>query len=261
MVVDQHKNMNKGVLKHGTYEVMQELLGLDERLRPTGSKRILIDVKNMSAAARSDYYKYVLRPFNYKPANKGCKIPLIASHVGYSGIDRLEVQTKNTHLDKEDAHFRINNFLAWSINLCDEDVIEVHHSRGLIGISFDQRLLGASPVPRLVNLRLKATLRRQAMKLFASTIAQFVRIPFAYHLDEPLRIWDTLCLGTGFDGPIDPIDRYATVLQFKTFEEDLIEILAGLKKKEALWFGSYNPERLARKICFENAYEFVVKHY
>jgi hypothetical protein len=99
------------------------------------------------------------------------------------------------------------------------------------------------------------------MKLFAGTIAQFVRIPFAYHLDEPLRIWDTLCLGTGFDGPMDPIHRYATVLQFKTVEEDLIEILAGLKKEEPVWFGSHNPEELARKICFENAFEFVVKHY
>ncbi len=261
LIIDQRKNMDKGVLKQGTYEVMQELLGLDEDLQPTGSKRILIDVKNMSAAARSDYYKYVLRPFNYKPANKSCRIPLIASHVAYSGIDRLEVQIKNTYLEKEDAHFRINKFLAWSINLSDEDVIEVHHSRGLMGLSFDRRLLGADPHPRLVSLPLKGTLRRQAMKLFAGTIAQFVRIPFAYHLDEPLRIWDTLCLGTGFDGPMDPIHRYATVLQFKTVEEDLIEILADLKKEEPVWFGSHNPEELARKICFENAFEFVVKHY
>src|SRR6266850_7572723 len=171
LIVDQHKNMDKGVLKQGTYEVMQELLGLDQDLQPTGSKRILIDVKNMSAAARSDYYKYVLRPFNYKPANKFCRIPLIASHVAYSGIDRLEVQIKNTHLEKEDPHFRINKFLAWSINLSDEDVIEVHHSRGLMGLSFDRRLLGADPHPRLVSLPLRGTLRRQAMKLFAGTLA------------------------------------------------------------------------------------------
>jgi hypothetical protein len=261
VIFDQRKNMDKGVLKHGTYEVMQELLGLDENLNPTGSKRIHIDVKHMSAAARSDYYRNIVRPFNIRPANKDRKVPVIASHVGYSGIDRLEVQIKNAHLEKEDDRFRINKFLAWNINLSDEDVIEVHQSGGLIGISFDERMLGANPSSWWTNLALERMMRGQASKLFARTIGQFVRIPFAYNLDDPLRIWDSLCLGTGFDGPIDPVYRYPTVLQFKTFEEDLIEILNKMKKEEPLWFGSHQPDRLARKICFDNAVEFVKRNY
>ncbi len=261
VIFDQRRNMDKGVLKHGTYEVMQELLGLDENLIPTGSNRIHIDVKHMSAAARSDYYKQIVRPFNLRPANKDRKIPVIASHVGYSGIDRLEVQIKNAHLEKEDDHFRINKFLAWNINLSDEDVIEVHQSNGLIGISFDQRVLGADPLRWWANLPLETLMRNQAMNLFARTICQFVRIPFTYNLEDPLSIWDALCLGTGFDGPIEPVHRYPTVLQFRTFEEDLIEILGRMKKEEPLWFGSHQPDRLARKICFDNAVEFVQRNY
>jgi hypothetical protein len=103
--------------------------------------------------------------------------------------------------------------------------------------------------------------QKKAMRLLGRTISQFVGIPFAYHLDNPLQIWDCLCLGSGFDGMINPMQRYATVLQFRTFEEDLIILLEGMKKTEPLWFGCYSPERIARKICFENAYEFVLKHY
>jgi hypothetical protein len=261
IILDQRKNMDKGVLRQGTYEVMQELLGLDENLKPTGSKRILIDIKHMSAASRSDFYKYLLRPFNYKSINKDRKIPVIASHVGYSGIDRLEVQIKNAQNYREEDQFKVNRFLGWSINLTDEDVIEVHHSRGLIGISFDQHVLGANTQSWWGNLPLKTMMRKRAMNLFERTIAQLVSIPFAYYMDEPLRIWDTLCVGTGFDGAITPVSRYATVLDFKTFEDDLVETLSRLKNEEPLWFGSHRPKQLARKICFENAVEFVKRNY
>ncbi len=261
LIFDQGKNLDKGILKQGTYEVMQELLGLDGDLHATGSRRIHIDVKHMSAAARSDYYKHIVRPFNLRPANKDCKIPVIASNVGYSGIDRLEIQMKNARLEKEDDNFRVGKFLAWNINLSDEDVIEVHQSRGLIGISFDRRMLGALNDQWLTKVPIKSVIRHQAMKLFARTIEAFICIPFAYCLDDPLRIWNTLCLGTGFDGLIDPVSRYSTVLEFKTFEADLTEILHGLKDHEPLWFGSHRPEDLARNICFTNAVEFVKKNF
>jgi hypothetical protein len=261
LIFDQRKNLDKGMLRQGAYEVIHELLGLDEDLNPTGSKRILIDINHMSAASRSDFYKNVLRPFNYKAGNKNRKIPLIASHTGYSGIDRLEVQIRNAHQDKEVDNFRINKFLAWGINLTDEDIIEIHQSNGLIGISFDQRILGRGPTPWFAHLGLKALDRRLAIGLFERTIEQIISVPFAYHMDDPLRIWDTLCLGTGFDGQMDPVNRYPTVLQFKIFEDDLVEILTRLKRSEPVWFGSYRPQDLARKICFENAIEFVKKNY
>jgi hypothetical protein len=131
----------------------------------------------------------------------------------------------------------------------------------LLGISFDRRLLGDSNVQWFNNLPFLDSERRQSLRLISRMIREFVNIPFYYHLEHPLRIWDILCLGTGFEGFGEPLARYATVLQFKTFEEDLIEILERLKKEEPLWFGNFNPEHLARKICFENAVEFVKKHY
>lgn len=260
-VYDQHKNMDKGVLKNATYSVMNELLGLDDNLESTGSKRILIDVKHMSAASRQNFYKTIIRPFNRKPENAISKIPVIASQVGYSGVDGLDMQIQNARDGKEDDNFRIQGFKAWNINLCDEDVIEIHDSEGLIGISLDQHLLGLYQKSWLLHLPLPQMERKRARNLLARTLEQFIHIPFDYHLPDPMRIWNILCIGTGFDGANNPLTGYSTVLDMNRLEDDLILILHNMKRGRPKWFGNQSPENLARKICFENAYDFVVTHY
>ena len=260
-IYDQHKNMDKGVLKNATYSVMKELLGLTESLESTGSKRILIDVKHMSAASRQDFYKTIIRPFNRKPENALSKIPVIASQVGYSGIDGLDTLVQNAKDGKEADNFRVRGFKAWNINLCDEDVIEIHDSEGLIGISLDQQLLGFYQKPRFLGLPVPLMERKHARNLLARTLEQFIHIPFDYHLPHPMRIWDILCIGTGFDGAGNPLTGYSTVLDMGRLENDLTQMLNTMKKERPKWFGGQSPEILARKICFENAYDFVVAHY
>jgi hypothetical protein len=260
-VYDQHKNMDKGVLKNATYSVINELLGLDDNLKSTGSKRILIDVKHMSAASRQDFYKNIIRPFNRKPENAISKIPVIASQVGYSGIDGLDTLIQNAKDGKENDDFRVQGFKAWNINLCDEDVIEIHDSEGLIGISLDQQLLGLYEKSWLFNLPLPLIERKRAKKILARTLEQFIHIPFDYNLQEPMRIWNILCIGTGFDGANNPMTSYSTVLDMNRLEDDLIQILHSMKRERPKWFDKQSPENLARKICFENAYDFVATHY
>ena len=260
-IYDQHVNMDKGVLKNATYGIMRELLGLDDHLESTESKRILIDVKHMSASSRQDYYKNIIRPYNRRPENTLSKIPVIASQVGYSGIDSLESLIKNAQAGKESDNFQVDGFKAWNINLCDEDVIEIHQSVGLIGISLDQQLLGFYQNSWLLNIPIPAIERICARSLLARTIEQFVHIPFDYNLPEPIRVWDMLSIGTGFDGANNPLNGYATVFDMHRLEDDLIVILRKMRKDYPKWFARYSPEILARKICFENAYNFVAKHY
>lgn len=215
----------------------------------------------MSASSRQDYYKNIIRPYNRKPENTLSKIPVIASQVGYSGIDGLDEMSKNARDGREDDNFQVRGFKAWSINLCDEDVIEIHHSEGLIGISLDQQLLGFYQKSWLFDLPLQFSERKRARGLLARTIEQFIHIPFDYNLSDPTKIWDILCVGTGFDGSNNPLNGYATVLDMHRLEDDLISILARMKKDNPKWFGASSPHTLARKICFENAFDFVVKHY
>lgn len=258
---DQRKNMDKGVLKNAAFDVMLELLGLDNDLEATGSKRILIDVKNMSAASRQDFYRRIIRPYNRRPENALSKIPVIASHVGYSGIDSLDTLALNAHAGKEDDDFQVNGFKAWNINLSDEDVIEIHDSQGLIGISLDQQLLGFYQGSWMAGLPFLSAEKRKAKNLLARTLEQFIRIPFDYNLPNPMKVWDILCLGTGFDGANNPLNGYTTVLEMNRLEDDLTEILDRMKREQPHWFGHNSGETLARKICFENAYDFVVEHY
>jgi len=258
ILFDQRRGIDQGVMSH-CHEVWRELLGLNESLEPTGSKRILIDVCHMSAAARYSYYKELIFPFNRD--NKENKIPVIASHAAYAGVDYLETMISNCKNRKEQDNFFINGFLAWSINLSDEDVLQIFHSEGLLGLSLDERLLGGGSNFWWKNFSFGALERRRSLALLRKSLEQFVCIPFAYHVANPHTIWDRIGMGSDFDGYMKPIQRYSSVLQFSTLEQDLVEILSDMKRDEPLWFGSYQPEDLARKICFENAYEFVKKHY
>jgi len=258
LLFDQQKGQDLDIT-HACIDIWREFLGLDKELRPNGSKRILIDINHMSAAARFTYYKEIIKPFNKE--NPQNPLPVIASHAGYAGLDSLEDMVQNATKKKETDDFYIKGFLAWSINLCDQDVIEICRSRGLLGISFDKRLLGTEPHAWLNGMNFGPLDRHRALRMFRRTLEQFIRIPFEYNLPEPLLVWDRICMGTGFDGDMQPMPRYSSVLQFSLFEQDLVDVLDNMKREEPMWFGSYRSEELARKICFENAYEFVRKHY
>lgn len=259
LLYDQRKGQSLGVLS-GCLDVWKELLGLTHDLEPTGSERILIDVHHMSAASRLDYYKHIIHPYNQ--AHKENPIPVIASHAGYSGVDFLQtiVDLAKKNIDADDWYEK--GFLAWSMNLTDEDVLQIFNSRGMLGLSLDYHLLGGdSSASWLEQIPLPAIARRRNLNLLKRTIQQFVRIPFDYHVAEPHTIWHRLALGSGFDGFMQPMNRYASVLQFNTLEQDLIQILNELRHEDPLWFAYHKPEDLARMICFDNAYEFVKRHY
>jgi hypothetical protein len=76
-----------------------------------------------------------------------------------------------------------------------------------------------------------------------------------------MHILNILCIVTGFDGTNNPLTGYTTVLDMHRLEDDLIEILHRMRRDRPRWFADHSPESLARKICFENAYDFVVEHY
>jgi microsomal dipeptidase-like Zn-dependent dipeptidase len=111
------------------------------------ARKVLIDVKHMSLRSRLDFYEY--------RASKGYgMIPVMASHVGVTGISKDDhsyirklVQPlfrKYYKLVYEQVPGKIDGtfFNPSTINLFDEDIIEILNSKGLIGISFDLRIIG-----------------------------------------------------------------------------------------------------------------------
>jgi microsomal dipeptidase-like Zn-dependent dipeptidase len=264
ILFDQREMRDRGFTALG-FEAALALLGLDNNLRPDGSPRILIDVKHMSARGRQDYYDRIVRPYNARPENAANKIPIVASHVGYSGVSHLQAQIDKALGNEERDNYKVDGFYAWNINVSNEDVIEIHKSGGLIGLSFDQRIMGLDKVLIAFNLqdflKGKKKKRREAQRAMRRTIEAIARIPFDNALAEPHRIWDELSIGTDFDGFIDPLFGYSTMLDFPDFEKDLVESLEEIKKAHPNWFGTLDAHQAARKICFENARDFVLRHY
>jgi microsomal dipeptidase-like Zn-dependent dipeptidase len=139
----------------------------DEVFRPTGNRisndgidvirhcytnNILIDVKHMSLAARLHLYQ--LRSFGAFDNVP----PLVCTHAGFTGISKNEIHDYIAKFRRFSAkkYTRIYHgkpvkyggglanpcFNPSSINLYDEDILEIINSGGMIGLSLDKRILG-----------------------------------------------------------------------------------------------------------------------
>ncbi len=115
------------------------------------SKKILVDIKHMSLNARLDLY----RMFRLADPEPKYVQPLICTHAGTTGlpiIDRVKYiykvpEDKGSvyelmHLKPRSRFYEDVYHNASSINLYDEDIENIFLSEGIIGLSFDQRILG-----------------------------------------------------------------------------------------------------------------------
>ena len=115
------------------------------------AKNILTDIKHMSLKARIDLYNMLQDPAD---SNKFIR-PLICTHAGTTGLSIKErVKYLNNsptdmgnyyevvYLKPKSKHDRATYHNCSSINLYDEDIRNILLSGGIIGLSFDQRILG-----------------------------------------------------------------------------------------------------------------------
>lgn len=250
-VMSQKSGMGEGYTALGRW-VTSELLDLDEHLRPRGGRRILVDCKHMSPRARREYYSDIVRPHNaWAKREDAPLIPVIASHSAYSGVKTLGELIANEA--RENDHWHRNPFLAWGINHSDEDVREVFDSRGLIGLCFDQRICGVPPRQVVPREAWADILFRQILAT-VDVVLQDERLGW----DERMQAWDIVCIGSDFDGLIDPVTAYPTALHFQAFADDLAERLEDVRHTRGI--ESVGVERLVEKICWRNAYEFALRN-
>ena len=81
---------------------------------------------------------------------------------------------------------------------------------------------------------------------------------------EKPGVWNVLCLGTDFEGYIDPADTYATALEFDEFEKDLtMKIQTDLidKNLSQTYFIQVSAGELARNMCMGNVMRFLKLHF
>ncbi|MGC1390922.1 MAG: membrane dipeptidase [Bacteroidales bacterium] len=108
--------------------------------------RILIDIKHLSLESRKQYYDILKTEYGQE------NIPIIASHTGVTGVSfnhmpvvkcKRRWRWKKVRYSKPDG-LMDTKFNPWSINLYDEEIQIIIDSKGLIGLSLDERILGTN---------------------------------------------------------------------------------------------------------------------
>jgi microsomal dipeptidase-like Zn-dependent dipeptidase len=263
ILMKQRPHMNEGFRRNG-HRIIREILGLNlagERDESLGY-RILIDVKHMAARSRVEYYDLVKTRLT-----KGDRIPVIASHCGYSGIKTLQDHIDLEKKEKDDYTDPSGKFNAWNINLCDEDVEIIVKTKGLIGLSFDQRILGiTSEDLKKDKTREK---KRNSIQLIWENLEGFVKSAYSNpNLTDAEKesIWECLTIGTDFEGLIDPVNPFPTALSFGSMANQLVkEIDLARKDPKATHLAHFKTtadvEKWVADFCYYNAEAFVLENY
>lgn len=261
ILMKQKHQMNTGFRRNG-HRIVREVLGLDSKLERDLSLgyRILVDVKHMAARSRAEYYALVKECLA-----KGDRIPVIASHCGYSGIESLEEHIRCEKEEVDDyCDRRSGKFNAWNINMCDEDIEMIVKTRGMFGISFDQRILGITKKD-LKNPESK----RNGVQLIWENIEGIARSaydnPNLSEEEKPL-VWKCLTIGTDFEGLIDPVNAYPTALSYDKFATDLANEIDNARENPAAAHLAHlksraDVESLVDDFCYNNAEAFVKENY
>ena len=239
---NQTVGINGGITSLG-WHVIRELL-----TRRNG-RRILIDIKHMSAKSRREYYRFI-EQYNY--INPDDTIPILCSHTGVSGYKDLKAGTK-----KPDNQVKLKKgyFHGWSINLADEELRIIHESGGLIGIMMDKGLLGSLTTIEKIRQIADSEAKHEAyVQLVLNSV---------FHIVKTIgkrAAWNTISIGTDYDGLITHIDPYDSAAKLANLHQDLLSYLKKYNYQKDLWFG-YEPEEMVYKIMNGNAMKFLKKHF
>ena len=210
---------------------------IDMLLSPeVGGRRIFIDVKHMSRRARERYYE-ILESDKYKDKN----IPIISSHCAFDFTGTTEV------------------------NMNFNDIYQIYKSRGIIGIEMDQRILGVDN-----NSAYKKMNAYEHAFYFWQQIKTFAEHAYVRFFDQPDYLdlfhnpWQCIALGSDYDGIINPLDSYRDASYMTLLYDNLILQLENYWNHSPLIpknHNGMNAEQVIHAIMYQNAYDFIMKHY
>lgn len=300
-------------------------------------RRVLIDTKHMSPAARVDFHDFVKQQ-----RSAGDKIPIIQSHTAVSGrpsMRGISHAAKNLELPTSKA--RKSVFSSGAINLFDDEIIEIVESDGLMGIMIDEkRIVGyrlqddtayyASLLPALHPNRSKPEQKlADHKKLFKKAMFDLVKqkrslalaeldskpnrekikriekrisncqkeVDRLYNLLETIfhsillnqflyivqvvndasstnpglangKGWDHVCIGTDYEGVINPLDIYYYASDLSKLQSKLVFYWTNAVLNPQPSFGKYRkylfgqkPEYWINKILWKNADRFLKTYF
>ncbi len=241
-LVNQNKGLDKGLTEAGRH-ALRELLS-----RENGN-RIIIDTKHMSIQARKEYYGFV-RNYNY--LNPDDKIPVICSHTGMNGYKDLD---SSMRIKDSNGKSKKQYLQKFSLNISNEEIRIIHESGGLVGTIMDKLVLGGGLAQnRIDKAKDPEKKKKELVRLVWSNIFQ---IPKAVGNKAG---WDSIAIGSDFDGAITHLDAYPNAAAFPELKVDMVRYLEETEYHRELWFG-YKPKKLVEKIFTTNALSFYERYF
>ncbi|WP_080239594.1 membrane dipeptidase [Spirosoma rigui] len=187
--LDQHEGLDTGFTPLGE-AVVRALLSTEN------GPRILIDIKHMSEQSRKHYFNLLDTEFSDQD------IPIIVSHGCVRGNDTNR-----------------NQYHDHPINFSDTEILRVARSGGLFGVQLDERRIGSERALKHARGHIH---RKDILFSWAELVWSQLR-HIAEVLDkENLFAWGTICLGTDYDGIVNPINGYWTHREFPELEAYLM---------------------------------------
>ena len=238
-LVNQFENINNGFSNFGLN--VAKLF-----LNNNNQKRILIDVKHMSLKSRLEYYKIIEK--EYKNT-----VPIIVSHGAVTGIN-----LRGKHSSSVDHSF----FCKDDINFFDEELGNIAKTKGLFAIQMDgNRLTNKKKLKKSIfNFDLKKNYKNSA-KIVWSQLQHIAEVLDAQEMDA----WNTACLGSDFDGTINPLPGIWTANHLQFLANELLDLasiyLNNKNNLKLLSNKNMNPFEVVEKFIFNNIINFLKNNY
>jgi len=238
-LVNQKKNLGKGFSPLGE-KVLESLL--DDR----SGRRILIDLKHMSLSARKAYFAYM------QVHDTQNNIPVVVSHgavtgVGYSGKSAL--------------NHPANLFNLSEINFFDEEIVQIGRSKGLFAIQLDSRRIASREALSQISKNIfSPKIREQSARIVWNQIQHVAEV-----LDRDGQFaWGTACIGSDFDGTINPLNGILTTEDFPLMAKKLLHSASQYLHRKRLRLPEnrmITPEEVVARFCMENVAHFLKINY
>ncbi len=238
-MVDQSTRLNSGFTKLGI-KVLHKLLSEDN------GKPIFIDIKHMSLKSRLQYYDILKTDYD-------SKIPIISSHGAVTGRDTLG----NASTTVNPFYFANDSF-----NFYDEELVLIAQSNGLFGLQMDAKRLGPKQIIRKSFFKTNTNKNLKSSALIVWRQLQHV----AEVLDSKgLFAWGICCLGSDFDGTIDPLDEVWAASNLNALANELAEIAEHYLSKPNILVQQRNKrmsaETIVSNFTIQNTLNFIEKYY
>ncbi len=229
-LVDQNEMLNDGFTELG-FKAVDALL--DNKI----GKVIYPDLKHMSLQSRKEYYHH-LDEF-YKEKN----IPVLISHGAVTGTSWENSETVETDSIFSDS----------DINFYDEELIKIAESNGLFAIQMDSRRLAKKS--KIKNLHSKKNTAFASAEIIWNHIKHIAIVLDNHNLNS----WNIACIGSDFDGSIEPLPGIYSAADFPRLASNLIN-LSSIFLSNHNFKNEFNktitPEKIIKQFCYDNLYNF-----